>query len=290
MKSIYRIVAIMATLLVVGCNPTEPGKNGDKNKDATLGVFSVSEGEKVYFSPGNLQFQASTYSWRFAEHQYDFVGGSTYFNDAWFNEPIGNVYFYSIKCDNKEIAATYNGWIDLFGWGTGFNPVQSSDSKDDYKTFVDWGANKIGSDPANTWRTLSGEEWKYIIQNRPNSDSLYCHAIVNDINGLILLPDDWVAPEDMQLKVGTEFEYSDNVFSASQWDELEKNGAIFLPAAGYRNLASLYYTGVKGYYWSLSLWNDSGTPMGLHLGKKFVDVMGGKSFYGYSVRLVRNVK
>ena len=113
---------------------------------------------------------------------------------------------------------------------------------------------------------------------------------MNDINGLILLPDDWVAPEDMQLKVGTEFEYSDNVFSASQWDELEKNGAIFLPAAGYRNLASLYYTGVKGYYWSLSLWNDSGTPMGLHLGKKFVDVMGGKSFYGYSVRLVRNVK
>ncbi|MBQ5532192.1 MAG: Ig-like domain-containing protein, partial [Bacteroidales bacterium] len=37
--------------------------------------FTVNgQGGKVLFSPGNLQYQASTNTWRFAEHQYDYVG------------------------------------------------------------------------------------------------------------------------------------------------------------------------------------------------------------------------
>ena len=41
------------------------------------GLFSVSETQQVYFSRGNLQYQASTNTWRFAEHQYDYVGTQT---------------------------------------------------------------------------------------------------------------------------------------------------------------------------------------------------------------------
>ena len=59
-------------------------------------AFTVnSVGKPVYFSQGNLQYQASTDTWRFAENQYDMIGE-----------------------DNSNISSTYDGWIDLFGWGT----------------------------------------------------------------------------------------------------------------------------------------------------------------------------
>jgi hypothetical protein len=62
---------------------------------AINGIFSVSENTQVYFSQGNLQYQASTNTWRFAENQYNYIGNP-----------------------NTNVSSTYNGWIDLFGWGT----------------------------------------------------------------------------------------------------------------------------------------------------------------------------
>ena len=58
-------------------------------------AFSVSDEQQIYFSRGNLQYQASTSTWRFAEHQYDIIGE-----------------------DNVNRSSTYSGWIDLFAWGT----------------------------------------------------------------------------------------------------------------------------------------------------------------------------
>ena len=85
---------------------------------ALSGKFTCDErGGQVVFSQGNLQYQASTNTWRFAEHQYDFVG----------NDAKGNVYIGETKCSNKQISATYSGWIDLFGFGTsGWNGGQSA--------------------------------------------------------------------------------------------------------------------------------------------------------------------
>ena len=40
------------------------------------GSFSVSGEKKVCFSQGNLQYQGSTGTWRFATHQYDFIGNA----------------------------------------------------------------------------------------------------------------------------------------------------------------------------------------------------------------------
>ena len=97
------------------------------------GLFSVSETEQIRFSQGNLQYQASTNSWRFAENQYDIIGA-----------------------DNSNISDSYDGWIDLFGWATsgyeGSFPYQTSDNVGDYgpeyesiaETNYDWGIfNKI---------------------------------------------------------------------------------------------------------------------------------------------------
>lgn len=41
---------------------------------AISGLFSVSEVQQVFFSKSNLQYRASTKTWRFAENQWDFVG------------------------------------------------------------------------------------------------------------------------------------------------------------------------------------------------------------------------
>lgn len=66
---------------------------------AVDGLFSVSATKKVYFSKGNLQYQASTNTWRFATNQWDRIGSG-----------------------NSSISSSYSGWIDLFGWGTsGYN-------------------------------------------------------------------------------------------------------------------------------------------------------------------------
>ena len=51
-------------------------------------MFSVSSTKQVHFSQGNLQYQASTNTWRFAEMQWDFVGGTDFYT----GELFGNVY------------------------------------------------------------------------------------------------------------------------------------------------------------------------------------------------------
>ena len=93
------------------------------------GRFSVGAGKQVCFSKGNLQYQASTDTWRYAENQWDRVGD-----------------------DNANISPTYDGWIDLFGWGTANNPTNASTNPNDYPeynpyfvTFDDWGLNKISN-------------------------------------------------------------------------------------------------------------------------------------------------
>ena len=43
---------------------------------ALPGLFSISADQQVRFSKGNLQYNPSGSVWRFAEHQWDFVGGS----------------------------------------------------------------------------------------------------------------------------------------------------------------------------------------------------------------------
>ena len=195
--------------------------------------FSVSATKTVTFSPGNLQYHAANNEWRFAPSQLDYVGE-----------------------DNANISPTYNGWIDLFGWGTGNNPTNKSTDYYDYQTFVDWGVNKIGNDAPNTWRTLTYDEWNYLRWERPNYDKLIGIAEVNGVNGLILFPDAWVCPSGVTFKAGFDNDWCTECYgnyqtiSASDWSKLEASGAVFLPAAGYRYGSDVYRVQNTGYYWS----------------------------------------
>ncbi len=128
-KKIYLLFAAICCATMV--NATE---------GALPGRFTINEnGDQVQFAQGNLQYQPSTGKWRFAPNQYTVLLAE--------NENITN--------------PEYTGWLDLFAWGTGDNPMKLSLNDADYTIFTDWGSNPIenGGNTPNEWRTLSKEEW-----------------------------------------------------------------------------------------------------------------------------------
>lgn len=277
---------LSATMLLAGCKeknkPSEPEL--EETREVSLpGRFSVSAETQVQFSQGNLQYHAHAGVWRFAAYQYDIIGKN-----------------------NVNISSTYDGWIDLFGWGTGDKPTQSNTDNSNYYTFTDWGVNAIsnGGKKANTWRTLSKDEWQYILCSRTNAEALFGLGGVNGIYGAILLPDNWVLPEGASFVPGTDkglswdeenngyydikgHYFSSNSYSVEQWEQMEAAGAVFLPAAGGRNWNKVNDISARGFYWSTK---SCGMSAAYHL--SFHDVGISSSGHddrciGLSVRLVR---
>ena len=241
----------------------------------TSPYFSVSETKNVTFSSGNLQYHPANNQWRFAENQTDYIG------DA-----------------NSNCSSTYNGWLDLFGWSTGatnFGVSTSEDNNDYLGSFVDWGTNKIGNDAPNTWRTLSREEWEYLLNTRTNANSLHGVAQVNGVNGLIFLPDNWVCPAGVTFKSG--FHSSNGVdyyaayqtFTADQWSKLEAAGAVFLPAAGYRKGSAVNSVQNDGDYWSATEFYSLDASCCLYFRSGRAPVSNAYRYRGFSVRLVKDL-
>ena len=236
--------------------------------------FSVSATQQVLFAPGNLQYTQSTDTWSFAENQYDYIGEA--------------------NASGSALADK----IDLFGWSGSDNPnfgVSPSYDLSYYSgSFVDWGTNQIGADASNTWRTLTNDEWEYLLNTRPNASSLKGVAQVNGVNGLILLPDNWTCPSGVSFKSGFHSEwgvdyYADyQTFTAAEWSLLEAAGAIFLPAAGARD--GSYVTDVQrgGYYWSATEGYSSGAYyLSFYLAEAGLGSQGRAN--GLSVRLVKDL-
>ncbi|MCR4663754.1 MAG: hypothetical protein K5660_00105 [Paludibacteraceae bacterium] len=245
-----------------------------------LGPFSVSATQQVIFSPGNLQYQASTKTWRFAEHQWNYIG------DA-----------------NKNISSSYSGWIDLFSWGTGDNPTKSSTNNSDYSTFTDWGVNPIstGGNAANLWRTLTKDEWVYLFHGRANAEKLFGLGTVNGVQGTIILPDGWSTPSGLTFIPSTDKglawleinyynskgdNFSHNTYTSSQWEQMEANGAVFLPVSGNRYGTSVDDVGTNGYYWSSTPNGSSYAYFVLFRSNNLNPEFNNSRHFGLSVRLV----
>ena len=228
-------------------------------------LFSVSSSKKVYFSKGNLQYQASTGTWRFTDSQTSIASSN-----------------------NTNISSSYSGWIDLFGWGTGSNPTISVTNNSSYTTFNDWGNNPIsnGGNTANIWRTLSYGEWDYLLVSRETySGYHYAKATVNGVKGLIILPDGWRTYFYTLNSLDTPgAAFSDNTISSSTWtSSLENHGAVFLPVAGFRTGTT--YTANVGYYWSSTSYTSDNAQY-MFFEDNTVDTHYHNRFNGFSVRLV----
>ena len=238
-------------------------------------AFSVAADKQVTFSPGNLQYTQSTNTWSFAENQYDYLGEA------------------NIAIDADVLADK----VDLFGWSTSATNfgVSTSTSTSDYSgSFVDWGTNKIGNDAPNTWRTLSYDEWYYVVFNRPNASSLKGVAQVNGVNGLILLPDNWTCPAGVTFKSGFHSNYGVDyyaayqTFTAAEWSKLESAGAVFLPAAGYRLGSNVNHVQYGSGYWSATGY-DSYYAFYLDFTSGAAGIGHISRGYGWAVRLVKDL-
>lgn len=286
-------------------------------------LFSISSTQQVFISQGNLQYQASTGRWRFAEHQYDFVGG-TY--DNWSGtEEYGNVYEGGVKCSNNNISQTYSGWIDLFGWATSgwnnnnhyYHPWDTEstgwvvdgygygywdgeyaryDMLGDYAN-CDWGVyNAIsnGGNQSGIWRTLGSNEWDYLVNYRQDATYKRSLATVNDVKGFVLLPDAWILPSGVSFYANVS-DYETNNYDLSKWALMEGAGAVFFPAAGYRynSSGSIVYNWYESamYYWSSYCYSSSNYYSNESAGCANLPSYAYSSFtryYGASVRLVQN--
>lgn len=324
-------------------------------------AYSVAANRQVNFSAGNLQYKASTRTWRFAEYQFEYVGGS-------FGYRYGNVYANGEHPDaslngtasgNQNISSSYDGWIDLFGWATsGYHnsgdqynvnhyPYSWSNTvvNNDYNKFgygpsynmsgfealtgvnanYDWGVyNNISNDGSfetGAWRTMTANngEWEYLLYQRSAStingtaNARYASAQINarkggrtnTVNGFMVFPDTYTWPAEVSY-YPAEFNALTSTFenghqwTEAEWSLLEKSGAVFLPAGGYRDISSsgniqAQYPMTLGMYWSVVRKLDEPPYYYQHNGYQFTFGNGYNTinpnvlWQGFCVRLVRNV-
>ncbi len=195
-------------------------------------AFSVNAGNQVYFSQGNLQYNKATSTWSFMEHQWS-----------------------TVETHDQDVGADYAAQdiVSLFGWGTSGHNYGPANYQP-YSTSIegsygpgssvlsptgqsDWGCNAIanGGNAANSgWFTLSKMQWEYLLSSGDQDNDArrdrWTLATVNNVPGLLLLPDDqppFTSPDRTQ--------YTTYTYTLDTWQDMEALGAVFLPAAGTRS-------------------------------------------------------
>ncbi|MBP9991227.1 MAG: hypothetical protein KBT45_07365 [Bacteroidales bacterium] len=274
------------------------------------GDFSITPTRKIRIASSNLQYNLFTHAWRFAEHPYDVLEQT--------GDAIGDDYA-TYKQNN-----TNDGWMGLFGWGTsgwqdtpcreaylpnatitkGYNngnePYFLCGSP--YNTMInscanaDWGMyNNIynpatgNTDPAGTWRTLTPDEWDYLLiyRGRLFHYKQWCADLVSvnisgvgEVKGIVIYPngimskpagisaalDGSIRTDDLELEhdgdiedyydwYWTDFDiFEDDIVTLTEheYDILMDEGCAFLPAAGVR--LRHYYLNAN--YHGDSFWED----------------------------------
>lgn len=259
-------------------------------------AFSVSSTQQVYFSKGNLYAYkgSSDWQWYFQSHQWKYVGNAS-----------GNT-----KITGPMTLSGSYLRVDLFGWNgaSAANDcygINNSTTDTDYGNVSgealmhDWGHNVIGSDAADTWRTLTANEWMYLFsEDRSVTNSLSAGArytmatLGGTYKGLILFPDTYTHPIGTGFTAGTFNAVSNYTATVSMegWMLMENAGCVFLPAAGSRYQTTVFMTGPVGcYYWSNS--NIAGnTATNIAITPSSLSQVNSTRDSGYAVRLVRDVK
>ncbi len=273
------------------------------------GLFTVNSSLKVIISQGNLQYQASTGTWRFATEQYTSIldaAGNNVFDDS---------------------RSTQSAWIDLFGWGTsgydhgntyympydylmgspstayGYGPKSGSNVKRNlmYDNNGDWGKNAIsnGGNMTSVWHTLTKGQIDTLLTRRSAStiggttNARYVKAVVNNIQGLIIFPDNYVHPTGMTvpgfINTATKGGWGSNTYNLNKWVKMEAAGAVFLPVTG-RGSSSSIITTSYGNYWSATQDPSSSVYNAycLRFYESGLSVSEGAGrYYGHAARLVK---
>ena len=257
-----------------------------------IGTTNYSSTKKVRFALGNLQYNAATNTWRIAENQWDHLGTA-----------------------NSNIGEQYNGWIDLFGYGTSgytYMPWRATSGNDANNLYAqgnitntnhDWGVNPIsnGGNQPEKWRTLTQAELYHLFNDRGGrvrvgflnyvtvAEQLHHTGVsVHGVNGMIVLPDNF----PWNTSPYNDASYWDNITNA-KWTDLEGQGAVFFPITRQRSGTSMRSgTSNQGCYWTstCNISYDPKQPYALHFTSNGETTDNTDyNYYGNAVRLVRDV-
>ena len=233
------------------------------------GEFSVGPADnckKVRFSRGNLRYTSNPESWCFFDNQYE-QGHS-------------------------------QNQISLFTWGCGNWSTDWETTSYESGGFKDWG-KQVGD--GNTWRTLTHDEWVYLLKGRRDAANKVGYATVCGMHGLLLLPDEFEDPKTNESNSSACVEkkfvpksstgWEQNIYSqGDSWNKMQAAGTLFLPAAGFRYGSRVSGVGDSGHYWS-STANSSDLAYSVFFNSHNVnpDYSGSRSD-GNSVRLITESK
>ena len=223
------------------------------NQNCVFTVAPAQNGKparRVTIANGNLVRDKDNGVWHFPKNPYDNV---------------------SVRVRNVETNKYYDYFFcyGTSGWsGTGavqsYNPSSNipSNSYNDYTKYIlgnsytndmtgayaeaDWGwHNTIQYDegkvsPPHTWRTLTKEEWDYLINQRPGRRWAKASIVVSvnpkkTVNGLIIFQDN----TDNNHNLNQEENEGYVEYTLATWNDIfKKYGAVFLPAHGFRGLTT----------------------------------------------------
>lgn len=314
------------------------GGSGAKTIDMQGGVvnqlpgrFSVGDRNAIHFSKGNLYNHYvydggnDVYTFRFEEEQY------FYRTNPWSETP--QCYYIEDGNPITEMEPSYSSSVGIYWWNsnvlktaaTATNSIKYADygsalPVDGHHLFTNNqtpGVNYLaepnpdfhidGETGTNRWRTMSKEEWEHLLARtkQGSTDKLYGLATVNNIKGLILLPDGWTGSLAPSFTYGENGTFGSNVFGESTtptWAQMEAAGAVFLPAAGRMNPGeSKPGPGLipskagkiqeEGNYLTATPSSNSGYVYRMFFNEGTVEVSEGEwALCGSAIRLVRDVK
>lgn len=273
-------------------NVTSEVNPGEVPVGAISGKFTINEnGDQVYFSQGNLMYIGSEtpHYWKFADNQWDycdlygfqssFAEDHNYGRFSWGTSGYnhGAVNYQPWNSDGPYVLPT--AWEHYYAYG------QENGNLYDQTGQADWGYNAIsngGNTENSGWRTLTEDEWVYVVYTRSTASGIrFAKAIVNGINGMVFLPDDWNS-NCFSLNNTNSFDasFSSNNITENQWAALEQHGAIFLPGRSY------YWSS----YWSSSSTENSSLAIGLTFNDSWAEFAAPYKWEACFVRLVRNAE
>lgn len=211
-------------------------KNAEAPKGAINGVFTVNEdGKQVYFSGCNLY----------------------YYNKLWYCHGLAQ---WENKEANGDVGDNYKNKTGqmLFGWGDN-TPLRTDTDDDKYNWPTDgsdpWGSkadNSADDYPKGTWRTLSIDEWNFLLSGCPIRNGKYKEGVqirTSEYGGSVLGTGLVIAPDDFPEKIKS-------YYTETEWGNKygREYGLVFLPLGGRRYGTTVGNVGSGssggGYYWS----------------------------------------
>lgn len=294
-----------------------PGRTSARRLTANLPVFSISAEKKVVFAPGNLQavlgdamigtvnsnghYFWGAKSWQFAPNQYTVIGNTA---ENRLENPAENQVIDLFSWIGKSKGYTDDRRFGIYVFASGSGTTGGTGNTMEEEKLADWGENEIGAYQANTWRTLAGADWDYVLASADRSKTRFTKIVLTltsepltTVNGLIIFPDQYTHPLSDEFaninRTGVTFAAGGSI-SLADWALLEAAGCVFLPSAGMRTYSNgrVISDNEKAVYWTTTASSSSASQaMALYGTDNGLQTSGYSRarYYGAAVRLVRDV-